>query len=203
MAVRVKACGVTLAEDARAAADLGVAAIGFNFYPGSPRFVAPATARAIAAALPPEICRVGVFVNEPRERVAAIAEEVGLTALQFHGDEPPEACQHWRWKVIKAIRVRDRSAVDTARHYPVDFILADAYVEGTRGGSGRRVAVDLLQQFDRQRLIVAGGLTPENVGEVVREVRPFGVDVASGIERSPGQKDQVLMRRFIENANAA
>lgn len=203
MTVKVKTCGVTVVEDARAAAELGVAAVGFNFYPASPRFVSSAIARRIAAQLPPHVCRVGVFVNESRDRVEAIADEVGLTALQFHGDEPPAACEHWRWKVIKAIRVRDRSALTAASAYPVDLILADAYVEGTFGGSGKRVAVELLEELDPARLIVAGGLTPENVAEVVRRLRPFGVDVASGVEHAPGRKDPILMRRFIENANAA
>ncbi len=203
MTVNVKICGVTVVEDARAAAELGAAAIGFNFYPGSPRFVSPRAARQIAAALPPQICRVGVFVNEPRERIAAIAEEVGLTALQFHGSEAPEECERWRWKTIKAVRVRDVSAAEAARAYPVDFILADAYVEGTFGGSGKRVEARLLREFDPQRLIVAGGLTPDNVGEIVRLVRPFAVDVASGVERTPGRKAPALMRRFIENAIAA
>lgn len=203
MPVRVKACGVTRLEDARAAAELGATAVGFNFYAGSSRFVSVDTARRIAAELPPEVCRVGVFVNEPRERVTAIAEEVGLTAIQFHGDESPDACERWRWKVIKAFRVRDRTEVRKVREYSVDFVLADAYAEGVFGGSGKRIDVDLLGELDPQTLIVAGGLTPDNVGEVVRQLRPYGVDVASGIERRPGEKDHVLMRRFIENANAA
>jgi len=203
MAVKVKVCGVTTVEDAVAAAGLGAVAIGFNFYPGSPRYVLPATARRIAAALPSEICRVGVFVDESRERMTAIAEEVGLSALQFHGDEPPEVCERWPWKTIKAIRVRDDSAAKEASAYRVDFVLADAYVEGSFGGSGKRVDVDLLRGFDSRRLIVAGGLTPDNVAEIVRCLRPFGVDVASGIERAPGLKDRDLTRRFIENADAA
>jgi phosphoribosylanthranilate isomerase len=203
MSVKVKVCGVTVVEDALAAVELGAAAVGFNFVPVSPRFVPPATARRIAAALPPDICRVGVFVNESRARVMAIAEEVGLTALQFHGDEPPEACERWPWKTIKAIRVRDHAAVEAARAYQVDFILTDAYVEGTFGGSGMRVPFDLLDGFEPQKLIVAGGLTPDNVGEIVQRLRPFAVDVASGVECAPGRKDRDLMRRFIEDANAA
>jgi phosphoribosylanthranilate isomerase len=203
MSIKVKICGVTTLDDAAAAAGLGAAAIGFNFYPGSPRYVSPAAACRIAAALPSEICRVGVFVNESRERVAAIADEVGLTALQFHGDEPPEVYERWPWKTIKAIRVRDDSAAREASACRVDFVLADAYVEGSFGGSGKRVDVSLLQRFESQRLIVAGGLTPDNVAEIVRCLRPFGVDVASGIERAPGIKDRDLMRRFIENADAA
>jgi phosphoribosylanthranilate isomerase len=139
MSVRVKACGVTQLEYARAAAALGADAVGFNFYAGSPRFIAAEMARHIVAELPPQICRVGVFVNETRERITEIAEEVGLTALQFHGDEAPDACERWRWKVIKAIRVRDHAAVLKAREYSVDFILADAWAAGMFGGSGKPV----------------------------------------------------------------
>jgi phosphoribosylanthranilate isomerase len=203
MSIKVKICGVTAIEDAIVAAELGADAIGFNFHPPSPRYVSPAVARRIAAVLPPEICRVGVFVNESRVSAAAIADEVGLTALQFHGDEPPEACEGWSQKVIKAVRVRDRGAVETARAYRTDFILADAYVGGIFGGSGKRIAMDLLAAFDPHNLIVAGGLTPDNVSEIVRCLRPFAVDIASGIESVPGRKDRDLMRRFIQNANAA
>lgn len=203
MSVKVKICGVTALDDALAAAELGADAVGFNFYPASPRYVVPAAARRIAAELPRDICRVGVFVNETRSKVTAIAEEVGLTALQFHGDETPEDCAGWPWKVIKAIRVRDSEAPETARAYTVDFILADAYVEGTFGGTGKRIATQRLSAFDPSRLIVAGGLTCGTVAEVVRCVRPFAVDVASGVESAPGRKDRDLMRRFIENANAA
>lgn len=203
MKVRVKACGITSLEDALAAVDAGAAALGFNFHPPSPRFVSTALASEICARLPPSVCRVGVFVNAPRAHVAAVAREVGLSALQFHGDEPPVECTGWKHKTIKAIRVRDRAAATAARVYKVDYILADAYVEGVFGGSGKRVDPAWLEDLDRARLIVAGGLDPDNVAEVVRRLRPFGVDVASGIERSPGKKDWQLMRRFIENANAA
>lgn len=203
MSIRVKICGITTLEDARSAAEFGAAAVGFNFYRRSSRYISPEEAARIADDLPGDVCRVGVFVNEARESVAAIARQVGLTALQFHGDESPAACAQWDRKVIKAIRVRDESAHEAAAEYAVDFILADAYVDQVFGGSGRRVEVDWLKRFPAERLIVAGGLTADNVAALVREVRPFGVDVASGIERSPGHKDRVLMRRFIENANAA
>jgi phosphoribosylanthranilate isomerase len=203
MAVRVKICGVTDLRDALAAAEAGASAIGFNFYRRSPRYVSPEVAACIAAELPAAVCRVGVFVNEPRASMTSIACQVGLNAIQLHGDESPEECARWDRKVIKAIRLRDAAAVAAAGSYAVDFILADAYVEGTPGGSGRRVDLDLLAQLNTMRLIVAGGLDPGNVTEVVRRIRPFGVDVASGVERAPGRKDRTLMRRFIENAVAA
>lgn len=201
--VRVKICGITSHADACAAIDAGAAALGFNFYRSSPRYVTPEVAAEIVAQLPRAVCTVGVFVNEARERVAAIALEVGLTALQFHGEENPEWCGGWAQKVIKAIRVCDAHAAANARRYAVDFILADAYVEGQRGGTGRRIVPILLEGFERRRLILAGGLTAENVAEAVRRVRPFAVDVASGVERAPGHKDGALMRRFIANAQAS
>ena len=198
--VRVKICGITNLDDARAAIDAGAAALGFNFYPHSARYVAPEVAAAIVTHLPRATCSVGVFVNESRERVATIARTVGLSAVQFHGDESPEFCRAWPQKVVKAIRVRDGHAAALAQHYAVDFILADAYVEGQRGGTGRRIVPILLEGFERRRLILAGGLTPQNVAAVVRAFRPYAVDVASGVETAPGQKDVDLMRRFIAQA---
>jgi len=202
--VQVKVCGITNAEDAVAAAEAGAAAVGFNFYPHSPRYVDPKGAAAIARELPASVCRVGVFVDENLDRVAAIVAQVGLTAVQFHGNESPEYCREWSdTKVIKALRVRERGAATVAQTYAVDFILADAYVEGRLGGTGARIDPALLAGFERQRLILAGGLTAENVAEAVRMVRPFGVDVASGIESAPGRKNWTLMRRFIAYARSA
>ena len=201
--VRVKVCGITNVDDALAALEAGADAFGFNFYAPSPRFVNADTAADIVARLPATACTVGVFVNAPRREVERVAGHVGLTALQFHGDEDPEFCRSWPQKIIKAVRVRDRSGAAAARAYAVDFILADAYVEDRFGGTGRRIAIEYLEGFDRGRLILAGGLTPENIAEAVRTVRPFGVDVASGIERVPGKKDWDLMRRFIAHAHAA
>jgi phosphoribosylanthranilate isomerase len=202
--VQVKVCGITNVEDALAAVRAGAFALGLNFYPHSPRYVQPAHAAEIVQCLPASVWTVGVFVDESWERVADIANEVGLSALQFHGSETPEFCREWPGrKVIKALRVRDAHALTVARTYAVDFILADAYVEGRFGGTGMRVATQYLEGFDRRRLILAGGLTLANVGAAVRVVRPFAVDVASGIESAPGKKDWMLMRSFIANARAA
>jgi len=201
--VRVKICGITNLKEALAALEAGADALGFNFYAPSPRFVSPDIAADIVARLPGTACTVGVFVNALRPHIEQIARRVDLTALQFHGDENPEFCRAWPQKTIKAVRVRDRSGAAAARAYAVDFILADAYVEDRFGGTGRRIALEYLEGFDRGRLILAGGLTPENVADAVRTVRPFGVDVASGIERTPGKKDWDLMRRFIAHAHAA
>jgi phosphoribosylanthranilate isomerase len=201
--VRVKVCGITNLDDAVAALEADADALGFNFYAPSPRSLSPDAAAGIAARLPEGTCTVGVFVNASRRDIERVAGRVGLTALQFHGDEDPEFCCSWPQKTIKALRVRDRSGAAAARAYTVDFILADAYVEDRFGGTGRRIALEYLEGFDRGRLILAGGLTPANVADAVHTVRPFGVDVASGIERAPGKKDWDLMKRFIAHAHAA
>ena len=201
--VRVKICGITNEDDAQAAVDAGAVALGFNFYPRSVRCVDPRVAAAIVAGLPSTVCPVGVFVDASREEVLGLARDVGLRALQFHGHEPPEYCRGWACTVIKVVRVRDRSAVAEAGRYDVDFILADAYVEGLPGGTGLRIAPELLEGLDRTRLILAGGLTAENVAEAVRRVRPVAVDVASGVESAPGKKDRQLMRSFVANVLAA
>jgi len=193
--VKVKVCGVTSVEDAQCAVEAGADAIGFNFCPGSPRFVSPAMASAIAERLPATVCRVGVFANAPRVEIEAIVEAVGLSAVQLHGDEPPEVCAGWRVPVIKAIRVRDRSDIDRISAFRVDFVLLDAYQEGALGGTGTRFDWSLLEPVER--------LTPENVSDAVRQVRPFGVDVASGVERAPGVKDREKVRRFVANAKNA
>jgi phosphoribosylanthranilate isomerase len=201
--VRVKICGVTNREDAEAAVAAGANLLGFNFYPRSPRFVSPATVHAIVRELPREIATVAVVVNSSRDAVRELVEATGVGMLQFHGDEPPELCAGWPCQVIKAIRMRDDTSLAAAAGYDVDFLLADAFVAGEYGGTGQRVALDLLRRLPSGRLIVAGGLTPENVGSVLEVVRPYAVDVASGVESSPGRKDGERMRRFIANVQSA
>ena len=201
--VKVKICGVTTVGDARVAAAAGAWAIGLNFFPRSARCVSGETAEAIVAALPSDVWRVGVFVDAPAASVREMAERLRLDALQFHGDESEEYCRGWGRPVIKAVRLRDCGVLARVAAYPVDFILVDAYVEGLAGGTGQTVRWDWLTGVDRDRLILAGGLTPENVAEAVRAVRPMAVDVASGVERGPGAKDQERVRRFILNAQSA
>jgi len=204
MTVQVKICGVTTLADALHAARAGADMIGFNFHPRSPRCVSPEVAAEIAAALPRGVCRIGVFVDLPRERVAALATRVGLDGLQFHGDEPPALCAGWDRTTIKAVRVRGpETALAAARAYAVDWLLADAYVAGQAGGTGQRVPVEWLAGVARDRLILAGGLTPETVADAVRALSPAAVDVASGVERSPGIKDPEKVERFIANARMA
>jgi phosphoribosylanthranilate isomerase len=200
---KVKICGVTTVDDARMAAAAGADAIGINFSPRSLRCVAVDVAAAIAAALPPQVCRVGVFVDAPRDEVASIAAQVGLDALQFHGDESAGLCAGWDRTTIKAVRVRDGNALAQVAAYAVDFILADAYVEGSPGGTGQRVPLEWLTGVPPDRLILAGGLTPDNVAAAIRAVRPAMVDVASGVESAPGRKDPEKVERFIANARVA
>lgn len=201
--VRVKICGITSASDAVLAADAGAAAVGLNFYRPSPRCVSVDQAETIVSVIPTPVWRVGVFVDAPREFVEAAAERLRLDAVQFHGQEDAAYCRGWRQKVIKAVRARGPLDVERAAALPVDFVLVDAYVEGLPGGTGQRVPLEWLSAVDRPRLILAGGLTPENVAEAVRHVRPMFVDVASGVERAPGQKDPEKVRRFIANAQSA
>jgi phosphoribosylanthranilate isomerase len=203
MSVKVKICGVTSPADAAAAVECGADAIGLNFYRGSSRYVSPETAARIVAALPTSVCPVGVFVDETRENVESVAATVRLRALQFHGAESPPYCSGWPLQVIKAFRVCDQTWLETAAQYTVRWVLADAFVEGAFGGTGKRLEPGLLRGFDRDRLILAGGLTPENVAAAIRALRPFAVDVASGVEAAPGKKDPQRMRRFIEHAKAA
>jgi len=199
VSVRVKICGVCTLEDARAAIAAGADFVGLNFHPASPRHVTPEAAREIAQAVP-GTALVGVFVDAPRARV----EEIALSALQFHGDEDADYCRGWGWRTIKAIRARpgaDLAAL--AARYPTDYLLLDSFVAGQAGGTG--VALDPARAagLPAARLFVAGGLRPDTVAEVVRALRPFAVDVASGVEASPGRKDHAKVEEFIRRAKAA
>ena len=204
---RVKVCGITNLEDAIAALDAGVDLLGFNFYARSPRYVAPAEARRIAERLPAGVTGVGVFVNESGpEEVERIAREAGLGAAQLHGDETPEFCRRLRGlTTIKALRVREGFAADACALYPTDAVLLDAYAAGAFGGTGHTFDWRLARLARERvaRLYLAGGLTPENVAEAVGAVRPYAVDVCSGVETSPGRKSFSLMRRFVERVREA
>ena len=193
MSVVVKICGVRTPEDARAAADAGADLLGLNFVPTSPRHVEPEQARAVARAVP-DMALVGVFADTPRETITRIAAAVGLAGLQFHGDEAPADCRGFAQWTIKALRVRPGDdVVARAATYDTTYLLLDAWVAGVPGGTG--VAPG--------RLFVAGGLRPETVADVVRRVRPYGVDVASGVEQRPGVKDHDKIEEFVRRAKAA
>jgi len=203
MPVKVKICGVCSVEDARASEAAGADFLGLNFHPASPRCVDAEQAAAIAQAVA-GVPLVGVFVDAPRERVEEVAARVGLRLLQFHGDEPPAYCRGWRWPVIKAIRPRvGEDAAALAAPYAVDYILLDSYVPGRPGGTGVPLAPAAARGLPADRLFVAGGLVPDTVAAVVCALRPFAVDVASGVEERPGRKDHAKVDAFIRNAKQA
>ena len=195
----VNICGITRPEDAVAAADLGAVAIGLVFWPESPRCVDRARAREIVAALPPFIAAVGVFVNQVDEAVD-IARDVGLSAVQFHGDESPSSYRGFPVQVIKAITVRDASALEEAGVVPDEAtVLLDAHDRVKRGGTGRVIDWEIAAMVARtRRTILSGGLTPANVAEAIGVVRPYAVDVSSGVESSPGVKDRTKLRALFD-----
>lgn len=197
---RIKICGITNLADARLAAELGADALGFIFHRQSPRCVTVEQAADICRELPPFVLRVGVFVNAPLDEVRLATSVCGLDAAQFHGEETPEYCRQFSARRIKAIRARDRAAVLAAAEYDVDALLLDTYTASQRGGTGQTfdwsLAVEA-KKFGRP-VILSGGLTPENVVDAIRQAQPYAVDVASGVEREPGQKDPEKLRRFIE-----
>lgn len=202
--VRVKICGITNLEDARHAVACGADALGFVFYPGSPRHVPPERARTIIAALPPLVTPVGLFVNETPERVRMIAKVCGIEVIQLHGDEPPTACDYAPSRVIKALRVTDAASIAGHEKYRTSALLLDTWCADGYGGTGKSFNWDLGAEVARQRpVILAGGLTPENVARAIRTVHPYAVDVSSGVERAPGQKDAAKVAAFIAAARAA
>jgi phosphoribosylanthranilate isomerase len=195
--VRIKVCGVTRAEDALAAVRLGVDALGFNFWPGSRRHLTSAAAREIIALLPPFVTSVGVFVNQPEGEMRAIAAETGIQVFQLHGDEPPELCSRLPLPVVKAIPVDQVRSLSRLLSYEVSAFLLDTPSRGY-GGSGEPFDWSLAEGVSEVApVILAGGLTPENVAAAIRAVRPYAVDVASGVESSPGVKDMGKMSRFV------
>jgi phosphoribosylanthranilate isomerase len=203
MSVVVKICGVCVPEDARAAAAAGADLLGLNFVPASPRRLDLEQARAVARAVPGTPL-VGVFVDAPRDEVARIAEALGLAGLQFHGDESPEYCAGWPQWTIKALRVQSgEDAAARARAYATTYVLLDTHVPGTRGGTGVPLDPALAASVRADRLFVAGGLRADTVADVVRWLRPHGVDVASGVERRPGVKDHAQIEEFIRRAKSA
>jgi phosphoribosylanthranilate isomerase len=203
----VKICGITRLQDAELASGLGAAAIGFIFWPDSPRYIAPEKAGAIAERLPAEVMKVGVFVDQPVEDVARIAEDVGLTAVQLHGRETPEYCSAIgaeagsgvRRTVIKSIAMGATSTVDVSEFDTGVVLLIDAHHPTLHGGTGRAVNWDSAREIAAIRpTILAGGLNAANIRLAVRSVRPYGVDLSSGVESAPGVKDPARLRSFFE-----
>lgn len=206
--VRVKFCGITRPEDAEHAVALGAWALGLNFWDGSPRRCEPATASAIGSTYRRRIEIVGVFVNATLPEIARAAEDNFLSIIQLHGDEGPafarEVARKTGCRVIKAMRVRSGAEIAAAETFRVDYHLLDAHSPAAPGGTGERFDWELLRgRRSHVPLILAGGLRPENVAEAIELARPFAVDVASGVEASPGIKDHDLMAAFAERAQEA
>lgn len=206
MPTRVKICGITRLQDAQLAVELGAAALGFNFYIPSPRYIPPASARKIVMKLPPLVTAVAVFADETEdERVAGVAQEAGVTALQLHGAQlPPLDRVLANFKLIRAVAVTDGFQAESLRELRADAFLLDAYDPKLPGGTGKPFNWTLAREANRfGTIILAGGLTPENVGQAIREVRPFAVDVASGVEAAPGVKDAGKLQAFFREVERA
>lgn len=201
--VQVKICGITRLEDGLAVAGLGADAVGFNFWPRSRRYITPEAAAPLISALPAGVLAVGVFVDPDRETLLRAIATSGVGAVQLHGDEPPELCLGLPVPVVKGIRVKDAHSLAQLASYEVAGFLLDSATPGY-GGSGTAFDWSLAAEAaDSVPVWLAGGLTPENVGEAVRRVRPRGVDVASGVESAPGVKDLDKVAAFIRNAKGA
>jgi len=209
--VRVKFCGITSLDDAKKAALVGADAIGFVFFEDSPRCVSPEFAEAAIKEIPPFVSSVGVFVNENLGFIEECVERCGLNAVQLHGDEDIEYCSKFKKlnlegvKLIKAIRVKDKESINSIEETPADAILLDAYKSGVYGGTGTGFdrSLALLAKEHGRYLIVSGGLNPDNVRNVIKEIGPYGVDVSSGVESSPGKKNIELMEEFIKQVRRA
>ena len=201
---RIKICGITNVEDGLQAAQLGADALGFVFYPQSPRFVEAEHVRNIIELLPPFISTVGLFVNEKAARVREVMEFCRLDIAQLHGDEVGGDIGLANRRVIRALRVRDETSLQMVEKYQHQTLLLDAWVKDRMGGTGQTFDWNLAARVsDTCRILLAGGLTPENVTEAIHTVRPYGVDVSSGVESSPGRKDTEKMALFIQNVRKA
>lgn len=197
---RIKVCGITNPEDALCAVRLGATALGFVFYEKSPRFVKPEEAGEIIRQVPPFVTKVGVFVNAEVDYLREAKDVAGFDLYQFHGDETPEFCATFGEDYIRAIRVKDADSLDAVELYDTDAFLFDAYSPDAYGGTGENFAWDVLsrRKLEGKFVILSGGLNPDNVRGAIRAVDPYAVDVSSGVETSPGIKDQTKLERFME-----
>ena len=199
----VKICGITSMEDAEAAVEAGAASLGFVFWPKSPRFIDPERARVIVSSLPPFVVPVGVFVNQPAAHVRGVAALVRLGAVQLHGDEDLLYVAGMDYPVIKAVSIESGDETDRIDIWPRrTTLLLDVHDPVSRGGTGRTVDWSAAAPIAaRRRTLLAGGLTPDNVAQAVARVQPYGIDVSSGVERSPGVKDHARIRALFEALN--
>lgn len=199
--VRAKICGITNREDALCAVNCGADALGFIFYEKSPRYVAPEKAAEIICDLPPFVTPVGVFVNAPH--IDATVKLAGLRAIQLHGDEPPEACLGHEVPVIRTLRVGNEFDALALRSYPVHTFLLDTARAGSYGGTGETFDWAKAREAKNYgRIILSGGLNPDNVREAIEQVAPYAVDTSSGVEAEPGKKDHKKVRNFLTRAKA-
>jgi len=202
--MRVKICGITNLEDARLSVEAGADALGFIFVEGTPRFITPEAAARIIAQLPPFVSPVGVFWDHAPGHVKAVREQCGLAALQFHGNEPPDAIVGFDVPTIKTIKVAGPENLETMERYAVSAFLLDSPARWSEGEARAPIPWELVRRTASCRpIILSGGLTPDNVATAVRQARPFAVDVVSGVEARPGKKDPDKVRRFIVIAKAA
>jgi phosphoribosylanthranilate isomerase len=202
---RVKICGITSREDAWAAVEAGADALGFIFVEGTPRWIEPKEAAAITIEMPPFVATVGVFIDRTAEQIEKIATSSGISLAQLHGSEPPEECARLRLPYVKAIRVQGEGDLAGLHQYKwARAFLLDTYVPDRPGGTGKTFSWEIAARAAREsRIILSGGLTPETVARAVVQVRPYAVDVCSGVESSPGRKDHRKVREFIDQAKKA
>ena len=199
--VKVKVCGTVRLKDALLAVECGADAIGFIFYKKSPRCVTAKVAKDICAKLPPFVHRVGVFVNEKADIINRTVDRCGLDVVQLHGDESPAFCKRIKCRVIKAVRVKDAASLKEMSRYEVDGFLLDTYKENQWGGTGKVFDWELATRAKKYGpVILAGGLNPRNVKTAIKKVQPYGVDVSSGVEQSPGKKDPKKVKAFLKAA---
>ncbi len=202
---RVKICGITRPEDALAAVEAGADALGFVFFKESPRHIFPEKAAEIITLLPPFVQVVGLFVNEQAEQVNEIADLCRLDLVQLHGDETSAYCRQIRRRILKAFRVRTLTCLDPISDYLTAGLLLDTYSPSFYGGTGTAFNWEIAREASGRfgRIVLAGGLTPDNVADAIRQVHPWAVDVSSGVESEPGKKDHQKVREFIRNAKEA
>jgi phosphoribosylanthranilate isomerase len=205
MGLKIKICGITNLADATVAVEAGANLLGFVFYDESPRCIPMEQAAEIIRVLPPLVAKVGVFVNAPAATVLSAVRDCGLTMLQFHGNESPEYCTQFGVMSIKAFRIRDAESLHALPDYRTDAWLLDTYAADKPGGTGATFNWDLAVEAGKlgRPIFLAGGLTPENVADAVRQVRPFAADVSSGVESAPGKKDADKVRAFVTAAREA
>jgi phosphoribosylanthranilate isomerase len=205
MSVIVKICGITNDADGIAAVEAGADMLGFVFYEASPRFIKVEAAAEIIRQLPPFIVKAGVFVDAPSDLVIHTISKCGLNLLQFHGTETPEYCTQFGLMSMKAFRIRDEASLRLLKDYPTEAWLLDSYAPDRVGGTGEKFNWDLAREARSlgRPIFLAGGLTPLNVVQAIERVRPYGVDVSSGVEAAPGKKDHAKVRDFIAAAKRA